>query len=116
MANKGTFKKGSIPWNKGLKGFSPSPETTFKSGSSHEGPKHVSWKGGIQRSKNDCVYLWDGNGKRKRRPKSVYEDNFGPVPKGFIIYHIDGDKDNDSPENLEAISRAELLKRNRNKR
>lgn len=33
------FKKGSVPWNKGLKGFKPSPETLFKKG-------HTSWNTG----------------------------------------------------------------------
>ena len=111
--NKGQFVKGQTPWNKGRKGFCPSPETTFKEGESHRGESHVSWKGGVQKPKNDCVHYWDGVGKRKRRPKLVYEENFGPTPDGYVIYHIDGDKYNDSPENLEAISRVELLKRNR---
>lgn len=110
---KGQFVKGINPWNKGMKGFCPSPETTFKKGEDHRGASHVSWSGGIQKPKNDCVQLWDGVGKIKRRPKVVFEENYGPVPSGYVIYHIDGDKHNDSPENLEAISRGELLKRNR---
>jgi hypothetical protein len=42
----------------------------------------------------------------------VYEEAYGAIPKGHVIYHIDGDKRNDSLLNLEAISRGELLKRN----
>jgi hypothetical protein len=116
MANDGRFKKGSTPWNKGKKDFRPSPETEFKSGENHTGDKHPSWKGGVQKFKNDCAYIWTGNGKRVRRPRAIYEANFGPIPKGFVIVHKDGNKDNDHPLNLEAISRAENMKRNSNRR
>jgi len=106
------FKKGDTPWNKGKKGYRPSPDTEFKSGDQHEGENHPSWKGGVQTPKNDCVHVYSGNGKRKRRPRVIYEMEVGEIPKGFIIIHKDGDSTNDLPSNLEAISRAELLKRN----
>ena len=113
MRNKlGQWIKGIIPWNKGKKDFRPSPETEFKKGENHTGEKHPSWKGGVQKPKNDCVHLWDGTGKKKRRPRVVYQEHYGEIPKGYVIYHKDGNKENDNPENLEAISRAELLKRN----
>jgi len=107
------FKKDSLPWNKGLKGFDPSPETHFKEGE-HVGEDHPSWKGGIQYVKKDGVYVWTGCNERKRRSRKIYEDTWGEIPKGYVIYHVDGDKLNDDPKNLIAISRAELLKRNRN--
>lgn len=110
--NKGNFKKGNIPWNKGKKGFNPSPETQFKSGDNHTGENHVSWKGGVQIIKNDCAYLWTGTNKRVRRPRKIYEENFGTIPEGYVIIHIDGDRYNDDPSNLKAISRSENLKRN----
>ena len=108
----GQFLKGLMPWNKGDKTFRPSIETEFKSGLSHVGDAHPSWKGGEQLMKKDCVHVWTGNGERKRKPRMVYEEAHGAIPKGHVIYHIDGDKRNDSLLNLEAISRAELLKRN----
>jgi hypothetical protein len=108
---KGQFKPGSVPWNKGKKGLRVSPESEFKPGQL-VGEGHPSWKGGVQQTKNDCTYLWDGANHRIRRPKKVYEDAYGPIPKGYIIIHLDGNKDNDSLSNLEAISRAELLRRN----
>lgn len=110
------FKKGHKPWNKGKKDFRPSKKTEFKSGPEHTGDKHPSWKGGIQNISNDCVYVWRGTGKRSRRPRGIYEEHYGEIPKGHIIWHIDGDKHNDSPENLEAISRAECMERNFKKR
>jgi predicted nucleic acid-binding Zn ribbon protein len=35
----------------------------------------------------------------------VYEQHFGLIPKGWIVHHKDEDKSNNSPENLEAMSR-----------
>ena len=108
---KGQWKAGITPWNKGMSDFRPSPETEFKNGQ-YVGKNHPSWKGGIQKTTHDCTYLWNGNGKRIRRPKAIWESVHGKMPQGLVIYHKDGDKDNDDIENLEAISRAELLRRN----
>jgi hypothetical protein len=113
--NKGQFTKGQTPWNKGSKNFNPSPETQFKSGENHVGENHPSWKGGVQVVSNDCAYLWVGNKVRVRRPRKIYEENFGPIPTNYVIIHKDGNRYNDSPENLEAISRAENLRRNNEK-
>jgi hypothetical protein len=38
------------------------------------------------------------------------------IPEGWVIWHIDGDTLNNNIENLECISRSELLKRNSNKK
>lgn len=113
--SSGKFVTGIEPWNKGLKGFNPSPETQFKSGDEHTGKNHPSWNGGIQTIKNDCVHVWVGNGVRQRRPKMIWEQHYGKMPDGFVIYHKDGNKHNDQIDNLEAISRSELLKRNQTK-
>ena len=110
--DKGQFKKGIIPWNKGKTGFNPSPETQFKSGDHHSGKNHLSWKGGVQVNKNDCTYIWTGTNKRVRRPRLIYEKNIGPIPEGYVIIHIDGDRYNDDPSNLMAISRLDNLKIN----
>jgi hypothetical protein len=110
--NKGCFKKGNIPWNKGKKGVNGNSSTRFIKGEHHTGENHVSWNGGEQIMKSDCIYLWSGTGKRLRKPRVVYEENFGPIPKGYVIIHVDGNRYNDDPSNLKAISRAENLKRN----
>lgn len=111
---KGQFIKGSISWNEGMKGFRPSPETEFKEGQFF-GDLHPSWKGGVQINKKDCAYLWDGANKRKRRPRAVWEEHHGTLSKGMVIIHLDNDKYNDDIQNLSAITRAELLKLNREK-
>lgn len=112
----GCFKPGNKPWNAGLRGFRPSVETEFRAGE-HVGKDHPSWKGGVQRIRNDCTHVWTGCNKRARRPVRVWcrEHQRRRVPRGHVIYHIDGDRNNDSPDNLVCISRADLLKMNQNR-
>ena len=109
--SKGQFIKGVETWNKGLKGFRPSIETEFKPGQL-VGEIHPSWKGGVQKSKNDCTYLWDGANKRKRRPRAIWEENYGEILSNYVIIHLDGNRYNDELNNLKAISRRELLQLN----
>ena len=111
MTNKGNFKKGHKPWNKDLKGIHLSLKTEFKKGQI-TAEKVNTWKGGIQTNTNDCIYLYDGVGKRVRRPKKILENNGVVVPKGWIIYHLDKDKHNDDLTNLIPIPRAILIKLN----
>lgn len=35
--------------------------------------------------------------------RKIYEDNFGPIPTGYHIHHIDGNTENNSPDNLQAL-------------
>lgn len=107
----GKFKSGHKPWNAGLKGIRLSPATEFKKGEAI-GQEHPSWRGGEQMFSKDCVYLHTGANERVRRPKKVYEDAHGEVPKGWIIYHLDADRYNDSLDNLIAIPRAVLVRIN----
>ena len=118
MSN-GRFKKGSVPHNKGktLKEYLSIDKiekirlTQFKF-NAFVGKNHPSWRGGVQKNKIDCTYIWTGNKQRIRRPRKIYEEFIGKIPKGYVIYHKDGNKNHDWPSNLEAISRKELLKRN----
>jgi hypothetical protein len=106
--NSGSFKKGHRPWNAGLKGIHLSPSTEFKQGET-TGANHPSWKGGEQTIKKDCVYLYTGANQRVRRPRKVYEDTHGRIPKGWVLYHIDKNRHNDDLDNLIAIPRAILV-------
>lgn len=92
----------------------PPNRTTWKKGDTAQS-KHPQWKGGVQYTKRDGAFVSIGANKRKRRAVVNYENVYGPIPKGYVIYHKNGDKYDDSVDNLEAITRAELLARN-NKR
>jgi len=103
--------------SEGLKGNqyaknNPPNKTSFKSVPPE---KHPSWKGGLQKH-HDGYFISLANNKRMKRSRFVWMGaNGGKIPKGGIIYHINGDIYDDSLENLELITRAELLKRNQNK-
>jgi hypothetical protein len=109
-----SYPEGKVAWNKGLKGIHLSPKSEFKKGQ-FTGSQHPSWKGGEQINANDCVYIYAGANKRIRRPRKVYEDAHGEIPKGWILYHIDKDMHNDSLDNLIAIPRAVLVMLNANR-
>jgi len=42
--------------------------------------------------------------------RKVFEENFGEIPEGMLVHHIDEDRLNNSPSNLELISRADHCK------
>lgn len=110
--NNGKFKKGQIPWNKGLKGIHLSPNTEFKKGVNNF-DKHPSWKGGVHKLKTGEVYVMIKSKLRVRRPRYIWEQNYGAIPQGYVIYHKDGNTSNDDINNLELITRRELAKRNK---
>lgn len=74
----------------------------------------------------DAEVTWDINGYPTRYVKTasgyrklahlVWEKLHGPMPKGGVLIHKDGDQLNCDPGNLELITRAELSKRNHNAR
>jgi hypothetical protein len=114
------FKPGQTPWNKGSHYVAGgrSAETRFKSG--HRGGRavqvyqpigaeRISKDGYLQRKVNDDLPF-------QRRWRFVHvllwERHHGPVPKGHAIVFRDGDKRNLVIENLDCVSRQELMRRN----
>ena len=74
------------------------------------GPKHWNWKGGMKWSMGYC-YLWKPGYHRAtknyaKRSDLVLEEKIGRLLlPNEIAHHIDEDRGNDHPDNLEAQDR-----------
>jgi hypothetical protein len=111
--NEGCFKPGHVPANKGVKGIHLSPETEFKKG--HVPPNTVPVGTLIIRQQRHgsarqqaFVKIGEPNAW-KARALINWEAVNGPLPKGLLLWHIDGDSLNDDVGNLQAVTRAENL-------
>lgn len=121
--NKGTstrFTPGQTAWNKGAH-YNPggrSIETRFRKGVrlgvaaaiyQPIGTERISKDGYLERKINDDFPI-------HRRWRAVHllawEAANGPLPKGHAICFRDGKKQNITLENLELVTRAELMRRN----
>ena len=108
---KGQFKKGSIPWNKGLtgKGICKSNSGSFK-----KGQKGINWM-----PIRSITIRIDKSGKKRRwikikepniwieYAKFVWRKSKGRIPRGYIIHHIDENPLNDDIKNLQLLTRKE---------
>lgn len=54
-----------------------------------------------------CGYYYQRKGKRLHR--AVWEHHNGPIPKGYHVHHMDGDRSNNSIENLTLLEGHEHL-------
>jgi hypothetical protein len=111
----GQFAKGNkVVWNKGMKGIRLSPDTEFKKGNE---PHNTKYDGCIsirthKRDNKKYKYIRISKGNWQLLNRYVWEQNNGPIPKGMIIRHIDGDTMNCQISNLKIISKAENLSLN----
>jgi len=116
------FQKGNVPWTKGLKGIHMSPATEFKKG-------HLCAAGAKRwRPVGTIVQRRDRKQRNSRRrgklrnwikvrddgpprfrwvplARHVWEQAHGPIPKGMLIIHRDGDQLNDALSNLQMVDR-----------
>lgn len=98
-------------WNRGLR-YKPggrASETQFKKG--HRG--HRTRPVGTERIERDAVMVkiaepnvW------KEKKRIVWEQHFGPIPKGALVRLKDGDRLNCALENLQLVTRAENIRLN----
>jgi len=112
--NNGCFKKGSIPANKGTKGFMKGNITSFKRGNTPLNTKKV---GSIstRRDKNGSLYMHI----KIAEPRTwqmlhvyIWEQRYGKIPKGHCVIFKDKNTLNTRLDNLMLVSRAELARLN----
>ena len=100
--SKGNFKKGVKSWNAGKK-LTKIGDFMIR--------KKILKSGNTKRLR--FVNVGDGEGgiKYVRNDRHVWEQENGPLPSGYVIYHKDGRTLNDDIDNLEAILFGEALSR-----
>ena len=101
------YKKGSIPWNKGKKGYMGANKTSFKKGN-----KPKNWKPiGSERIDTEGYTLIKIADPREwaLKHRIVWEQHHKKkIPRDSVIIFADGNKSNLSIENLICITREEL--------
>jgi hypothetical protein len=114
-ANRTSFQKGIVPWNKGRRGVRVSPQTEFK-----KGEKSINWV-----SIGTITVRADKNSHTPRR-WIKFKDDFkagsqnwmeyakwlwikenGAIPAGMCIHHINNDSMDDTIVNLIPVTRQE---------
>lgn len=109
------FKKGHIPFNKGLKGVHYSPGTEFKPGSK---PVNMHPIGTIMFKADGYKWIKLAETMPSRfgwKQLHVHRWNqvHGPVPKGHKLLFLDGNRDNCDIDNLMLVTDAQLCVMNK---
>jgi hypothetical protein len=69
-----------------------------------KGENHHAWKGGIW-TNNTGYRQFSLNGKKHLEHIFIWEQQNGFLPKGWVIHHLNGIKDDNRIENLQAMPR-----------
>ena len=107
--NKGCFKKGMTPWNKGkhFKAGGRSAETQFKKGLI---PPNYQPVGTVVVHSDGYRFIKLAERKWQLYQRYIWEKaNHKQLKKNQVVLFLDGNRDNYAPDNLMAISRKELL-------
>lgn len=107
------FKKGSVPANKGKK-LSPEKyqkmsSNFFKKGGKPHNTKPIGYK---RVTKDGYLQVKIADKKFEMLHVLEWEKHNGPIPPGYAVCFKDKNKQNISIENLELVSRQELMDRN----
>lgn len=109
----GRFEKGQVPHNKGKK----YPNMPPNSGQFKKGNKPISWV-----PVGTMTYTKDGYPKIKVAEPNVWEylhrqeweKYHGPIPEGYFVVFLDGDKTNWHIDNLGLLNKKEIVRMNQN--
>lgn len=66
---------------------------------------------GLRFCRDDRTGYYLNSTRHARLHRYVYEKNYGPIPPGYEVHHIDHDRRNNEPENLTLLSAEEHRKR-----
>ena len=114
--NIGAFKPGQVAWNTGLSLPNIPNSGQFKKGNIPPNTKTdgaIVWRGN-QKKKNRAYYwIRVALGKWKMLHVYLWEQKYGQVPDNKFLRFRDGDHRNCKLENIELVTRAEHLDRNR---
>ena len=114
------FKKGNVPYNKGIKGLTGANKTSFKRGNTPHNTKHFGKPYLHKRTRKngyiERVWLIQplGTCKRQVYTRYLWEQENGKLPKGSIITFKDGFIEDRLPvlNDLKLIDRAKNLNNN----
>lgn len=113
----GQFEKGSVSWNKGVKGYMGANATSFKKGDIPPNQQPM-WterigKDGYIEMKVPERNPHTGHSSRfKHKHLWLWEQANGPLPKGHCVIFVDGDYRNFDLANLMLVTRVVLLHMN----
>lgn len=102
----GQFKKGSVPWNKGMKGCCTGGRTTqFRPGHTPHNTRPENYE---SVDIDGYVHIKPpGEKYMTLKHRWIWEQAHGPIPPGHCLIFLDGNKQNCSLNNLALITRAE---------
>lgn len=126
----GRFEKGNIPMNKGKKweefmseqGQANSRRTCFKKGNTPANSDPVGtekWKSSHS-DRDDEGFLYvkvqDKKGRLnwKQKHRLIWERAYGPIPKGYKVIFLDGNRHHIELSNLALVSNSQMLILNKN--
>lgn len=105
------FCKGQTPWNKGQKGLAcGGRDTQYQPG---QMPHNHVPVGTVVTSSDGYLKIKTAEPKTWRwLHRQVWEDANGPIPRGMALIFRDGNREHCTLDNLQLISRSELMSRN----
>ena len=110
--SSGYFEKNRLPWNKGITGRRVSIATEFKSGNRPSNARPI----GAERI-NTFSYVEIKHSEPNRwRSKHalIYEQHHGAIPNNSVVMFADSNRENFALDNLVLVTRAELVRLNKN--